>query len=680
MAIRKTNQNFNFKNRDIKYLNKDFRNFKSNLIEYSKTYFPKTFNDFSEASPGTLFIELSSYIGDVLSYYIDDTFKESLLPYAEDRENIINLAQTFGYKPNVTFPAITTLSLYQLVPSIFTTTEGLTSDSDVDSKYFLKIKSGMTVSSATGIRFRVLDSVDFGDEEGREISIYETDINTGEVTFYLVKKQVQAISADIRETTFTIGQFEPFKTLELTDTNIINIVDVRDANGNKYYEVPYLAQEMVFIDFPNTEIRDPELSQFKDTVPFVLKTLRTSRRFVTRINPDNTLQIQFGAGNPDTFDETIIPTLKNVGLGLPNSINKLDESFDPTNFLKTKSYGVSPSNTTITVKYLLGGGVESNVPRGSITNISAIEYDEDLNFFSADDLGLYNTVKNSLAVDNEIPASGGRGGETLNEIRENALANFGSQNRAVTGKDYQVRVLSMPSKYGSISKAYAASDGTLDNNSPQSVLQSPNALQEFTDLVLSFTELEDEVSEEDVKESIQEFLLGKITNVNEKNNPFAVNLYVLGVDRNNHLTNTNIAVKENLKTYLNEYRILTDGINILDGFIINIAVDFEVVVFESFDKNEVIAECIDLLKEYFSIDKWSFNQTINLSEIELLLANADGVSSVSFVNIANKCNGEYSPNSYNVQAATKDKIVYPSLDPSVFEVKFPNRDITGRAR
>lgn len=679
MALTITNRNFKNKGRDIKYLNKDFVSFRENLIEYTKTYFPKTYSDFNEASPGMMFIELASYVGDVLSYYVDDTLKESLMVHAEDIQNVLALSQYLGYKPKVTAPAITTLSVYQLVPSIGTGT-----NNRPDPKYFLRIKEGLrSVSNRNSIIFRTSDVVDFSDGSDREISVYQRDVITGEPTFYLIKKFVPAISADERTATFEFGTYEPFQRIELADTNIIEIYDVRDSNNNKYYEVPYLAQEMVFTDVPNTESNDPDLYQFKSTVPYVLKTIKTPKRFVTKVNADSTISIQFGAGDPTAADEQLIPNLKNVGLGLPNSISRLEESFDPTNFLKTKTYGTSPANTTITVKYLVGGGVNSNIGVGELTRISSIQFEEDLTLFTPAELATYNTVKNSVAIDNESPATGGRSGETVEEIRQNALANFGSQNRAVTAKDYQVRALSMPSKYGGIAKAFATADGTLDNNSPASILASPNNLQEFTDLVMSFVNKpeDEEPDVASVKQEIQKFLIGKTSNVDEKNNPFAINLYLLGYDSNGRLTELNRGVKENLKTYLNEYRILTDGVNIIDGFIINIGINFEIIVFQNYNKSEVLTKCINELKDYFNIENWTFNQTINLSEVELLIANVEGVSSVPMVEIINKCGGgRYTNNSYNITAATKDKIVYPSLDPSVFEVKYPDSDIKGRVR
>jgi hypothetical protein len=678
MSLKSINKNFKNRGKEIKYLNKDFTSYRGNLIEFAKNYFPKTYNDFNETSPGMMFIEMASYIGDTLSYYIDDTLKESLLPYAEDKKNVLALAQFLGYKPKVTSPAVTKISVYQLVPSI-----GTGIYNKPDPKYFLKIKAGLRIKSKTnGISFRTTDIVDFSDENGREITIYQRNVTTGEPTFYLLKKYVDAISATEITQTFTFGNYKAFESIKLSEDNIIEIYDVRDGDGNKWYEVPYLAQEMVFVQEPNTPTNDPDLYQFKSTVPYILKTIKTSRRFATKINSDSTTTIQFGAGDPTASDELLIPNLKNVGLGLPNSINRLEESFDPTNFLKTKTYGTSPSNTVMTVRYLVGGGVNTNVSQGELTQIDGIEYEEDISQYSSDEIAVYNRIKSSVAVDNEIPAIGGRGAETVEEIRQNALANFGSQNRAVTIKDYQVRALSMPSKFGGVAKAYAVADGTLDNNSPSSILASPNALQEFTDLVMGFVNKPDseEPTAATVKNEIQQFLIGKTSNDNEKNNPFAINLYLLGYDSNGHLTNLSRGIKENLKTYFNEYRVLTDGLNINDGFIINIGLEFEIICFENYNKNEIVAKCISDLKEYFNIDNWSFNQTINLSEVELLIANVEGVQSVPSLIVTNKCGGRYSSNSYNIEAATKSKIVYPSLDPSVFEIKFPDTDIKGRAR
>lgn len=657
--------------RDIKYLNKDFASFRDNLIEYAKTYFPQTYSDFNEASPGMMFIEMASYLGDVLSYYTDDNLKESLLLYADDRSNVVDLANYLGYKPKVIAPAIVKLSVYQLVPSRRMLGG---SDYEPDNDYLLRIKEGMLCEASNGTVFRTTELLDFSVDSEREISVFSRNVSQ-EPEFYLVKKFVNAISGNVRTVTKNFGTSPTqFSTIEIGDTNVIEIYDVRDTNGNKWYEVPYLAQEMVYVDYPVSEQTDKDLVQFKDSVSNVLKLIKTSHRFTTKVNADNTTTIVFGGGNSTSSDETLIPNFKNVGLGLNSSISKLGSSFDPANFLKTSTYGQAPTGN-MTVSYLVGGGVDSNVSVGTITKIQSIGFDEDVTSFE-NDLNIYQRVKASVAVDNEFPATGGRGPETIEEIRENALANFGSQNRAVTRKDYQVRALSLPAKYGGIAKAYCAPDGELDNNSPSSILNNPDSLEEFTGLVQSLKDRN--LTEQEMKDEVSKFLTGKKNNSNEKNNPFAINLYVLGYDSNKNVSPLNKAVKENLKTYLNEYRMLTDGVNLLDGFVINIGVDFEIRVYGGYNKREVLTKCITQLQTYFNIDNWTFNMPINISEVELLISGVEGVSSVPKCEIVNKCLGSYSKNSYNIEAATKGKMVYPSLDPSVFEVKFPNQDIKGR--
>ena len=669
MALNQTTKKSN-SGRDIKYLNKDFSQFRDNLIDYAKTYFPQTYSDFNEASPGMMFIEMASYLGDVLSYYTDDSLKESLMLYSEDKQNVVALAEYLGYKPRVTGASIVKLAVYQTVPSI-----GVGEDVRPDLEYCLRIKEGMVVvANSSGTRFRTTELLDFSVEDDREISIYQS--NDGMPTTYLLKKYINAQSAELKTIVYDFGSSpKQFSKIDIGDNNVIDIYDVRDSNGNKWYEVPYLAQEMVYVDYANSEQNDKDLAQFKESVPNVLKVLKTSRRFTTKINPNNTTTLVFGAGNSADDDSILVPTFKNVGLGLNSSIDKMGASFDPSNFLKTKSYGQAPKGS-FTVSYLTGGGVKSNCGVGELNNIETISFDDDGTSFLPAELRVYLASKSSVACDNEEPGTGGRGADTIEEIRENSLANFGSQNRAVTRKDYQVRALSLPAKYGGIAKAYCAPDGELDNNSPASILSNPNSLEEFTGLVQSLGG--SEKTDDDIKSEVTKFLGGKKGNANEKNNPFAINLYILGYDSNKKMSTLNQAVKENLKTYISEYRMLTDGVNLIDGYVINIGCDFEIRVYGGYNKREVLVKVQQSLAKYFNIDNWTFNMAINVSEIELLIAGVEGVQSVPKCEIVNKCLGSYSSHSYNISDATKGKMVYPSLDPSIFEVKYPNKDLKGR--
>ena len=671
MAIKSTDKNFG-SNRNINYIGKDFSALKRNIIEYAKTYFPNTYTDFNEASPGMVFIEQAAAIGDVLAFYQDTQLKESMLSHASERKNVVSLAQTMGYKPKISTPAVTKLTVYQLVPSI-----GTGVDNKPDESYCLRIKDGMEVTSTTNsnIIFRTTDVVDFALEDDREVDVHDRNPVTGEPTFYLLTKKVNAISATQREQSFSFASYTEYPSITLSDTNIISIVSVTSSDNIKWYEVPYLAQESIFIESANTEYNGGDLNYQTTNIPYIIEVQKVPYRFCTKVNSDNNLDLQFGSGDSNQADDRVLPNTKNVGLGLANSVNRLNQGIDPSNFLKTNTFGIVPTNTTLTVKYLTGGGVESNVNSNDLSRITKIEFEEDL--LSINNSQLYTIMKESIVVNNDEPAVGGRGAETIEEIRQNALATFGSQNRAVTSEDYVVRSLSMPERYGSVAKVYVSPDGEIDNNSPASILASPKNITEFVNVV---EQLKDK-SKSEIQKELVKYLSQKKTSISEVNNPFAINMYVLGYDRNKNLTQINQAVKQNLKTYLSEYRMLTDAVNIIDGFIVNIGVDFEIICYSNFNKREVIANCLTELQTYFNIDNWTFNKPINISELELILANVEGVLSVPSVRIYNLCGGDgnYSTNRYNIEQAIRGKIVYPSIDPCIFEIKYPNKDIKGRA-
>ena len=671
MAIKSTDKNFG-SNRNINYIGKDFSALKRNIIEYAKTYFPNTYTDFNEASPGMVFIEQAAAIGDVLAFYQDTQLKESMLSHASERKNVVSLAQTMGYKPKISTPAVTKLTVYQLVPSI-----GTGVDNKPDESYCLRIKDGMEVTSTTNsnIIFRTTDVVDFALEDDREVDVHDRNSVTGEPTFYLLTKKVNAISATQREQSFSFASYTEYPSITLSDTNIISIVSVTSSDNIKWYEVPYLAQESIFIESANTEYNGGDLNYQTTNIPYIIEVQKVPYRFCTKVNSDNNLDLQFGSGDSNQADDRVLPNTKNVGLGLANSVNRLNQGIDPSNFLKTNTFGIVPTNTTLTVKYLTGGGVESNVNSNDLSRITKIEFEEDL--LSINNSQLYTIMKESIVVNNDEPAVGGRGAETIEEIRQNALATFGSQNRAVTSEDYVVRSLSMPERYGSVAKVYVSPDGEIDNNSPASILASPKNITEFVNVV---EQLKDK-SKSEIQKELVKYLSQKKTSISEVNNPFAINMYVLGYDRNKNLTQINQAVKQNLKTYLSEYRMLTDAVNIIDGFIVNIGVDFEIICYSNFNKREVIANCLTELQTYFNIDNWTFNKPINISELELILANVEGVLSVPSVRIYNLCGGDgnYSTNRYNIEQAIRGKIVYPSIDPCIFEIKYPNKDIKGRA-
>jgi hypothetical protein len=622
-----TPKSFQPSKKDVKYLNKDFSQLRQSLIDFSKVYYPNTYKDFSEASTGMMFIEMAAYVGDVMSYYIDYQFKESMLVNSEERQNIIDSARSLGYKTKVTTPSITKLDVYQLVPSKTDQTGSIIPD----LSYAQIIKPGMAATSTNGSSFITNLPVDFTVDtknDPLEISVYQRN-SAGQPDFYVLKKSVDASAGRVLTKTVTVGDPVPFYRVEFSETNVLGIVDIFDSDGNRWYETDYLAQDLVPIDYENIFRNDMVMSKYRDTAPMLMKFLRTSKRFVMGTNSDDTTFLEFGAGTNLQDDELIIPNVNTVS---NQSIFRTENvSYDPANFLSSKSFGQAPANTVLTIRYLVGGGIESNVNANTITNITSIEYFGDITELPGLEANLTETIRRSIKVNNPVPAVGGLGSESNDVIRNNALANYASQNRAVTQQDYVVRSYSMPSKYGSVAKAYAVADQSVDTT---------------------------------------------VTGYN----PFAVNLYILCYNTQKKLINSTPAIQENLKTYLNQYRLLTDAINILDGYIINIGVEFGIVSYKNYNKRDVLSDCLTLVQEYFNIDNIQFCQPINLSRLELEISRIDGVQSVSYLKINNLTakDGDYSPYEYDITQATKDKVIYPSLDPSVFEVKYPTKDIIGK--
>jgi hypothetical protein len=614
--------------KDIKYINKDFSNFRQSLIEFAKSYFPNTYNDFNETSPGMMFIEMASYVGDVLSYYTDNQLKESLLSYATERSNLLQLAQERGYKPKNTVPATVELEVFQLLPAI---QSGATYYPDWN--YSLSVNQEMIVTGPnSSIQFRTIDPVVYTSSSialagADALSVYQVDNNNNPV-YYLLKKKARAVAGTIQSQTFTFGTPKRYDKIILNETNIIEILDIVDSDNNRWYEVPYLAQDTIFDEVKNDQYSNMDYTKSTGVSPYLLKLKKVSRRFETRVNADNTITLQFGAGVSTSADEELIPNPDLVGSSLYSSI--IDYSIDPSNFLYSKTYGLAPANTTLTIRYTTGGGIESNVQSDTLTGITSVTFDSDGTGLNQ---ALFTRIKNSIAVNNPMPAVGGKSLETIDEIRYNAIANFASQNRAVTVEDYIIRVYSLPQRFGSVAKAY-------------------------------ITQAKD-----------------KVTNGgNVSDNQLALDLYVLGYDNNTNLTPLNSIIKTNLQTYLEQYRMITDAVNIKDAYIVNIGLDFSIIALPGYNSNEVLLRCISKLKEIFDITKWQVNQPIVISKLYSELDNVDGVQTVSNITITNLTGNDigYSNNKYDITKATRNGVIYPSLDPCIFEIKYPNKDIKGR--
>ena len=606
--------------KNISYLNKTFSDFKGTLQQYAKTYFPTTYNDFTESTPGNLFIEMASYVGDVTSFYLDTQTQENFLLYAKEKENLYALSYVMGYRPKASYASTTTIDIYQLVPTIIDLLPGTVFPDTTNYGLIIPANTVIT-SNSTGTKFLTTETIDFTNTSSAEITYVDP--------YFLVKKTVPVISAEIKSTVVNFTGNQKFATANITDTNILQVLNITGSDGNIFYEVPYLAQSTIF-----TKIANP--SYPTDPTPYLLQLQKVPRRFVSRILSDNTLQLEFGAGlSQDKSDSQIIPTPDTIQLGLVPGISLLTNNYNEAAVMFTQEYGLVPSGS-LNINYLVGGGITSNVPTNDLTiiDISGIYFKNG----TPPVPGVVTVVQNSVVSNNPFPSTGGRNGDTVDEIRQNALYAYSTQLRAVTKDDYIVRALSMPPSYGTVSKAYIT--------------------QEFTRTV----------SQQTVAHT-------------QPGNPLSLDLYVLSFNSNKQLSQASNILKQNLVTYINEYRMVTDAINIRDAFYINIGLNFDIAILSGFSNKEVLTNCISTLQDYFNIDKWQINQPIILSDIMSKLLQLRGVQSVVKLEIVNKQDPTgvtYSQYGYDIAGATRNGNVYPSMDPAIFEIRYPNTDIQGR--
>lgn len=596
--------------RDIKYINREFGDLREQLVEFAKNYFPDAYNDFSPTSPGMMFIEMAAYVGDILSFYQDNQLQETFLQHAKNPANLYSLAYMMGYRPRVTSVSEVELTVSQRVQA-----RGSEYKPDFDQALTVRENSIISAQIGDNPTFLTRTPVDFNfssSYDPTDIRIHSLD--SGNPAEYILTKKVRAFSGNIKTTTQTYEAAEKFATFEIDDADIIGILDVTDSDGKVWTEVPFLGQDTVFNDQTNTNTDS-------SIVPNKLKLKRVPRRFVTRFLSNGKLQVQFGSGITGQPDEEIVPNPTNIrNSSTFLNTNEYFKAYDPSNFLFTQTYGLAPSNTTLTIRYLTGGGVGANVPANTINQIDTVST-------SATD----DTFAATLTFNNEEPAAGGKDGDSTDELRQNSLRSFAEQQRTVTLQDYSVRALSLPATYGTIAKVFTTQDSSIGNDSG---------------------------------------VLGT--------NPLAVGLYVLAYDNEKKVITASRTLKENLQTYLSQFMPVTDAVDIKDAFVINIGLKYEIIALPNAAARDVILNCNNALIDYFNIDKWSINEPINLSSLYTLLDKQKGVQTVKNIKVVNKTGGKYSLNAYDVNGATKDNIVYPSYDPCIFEVKYPNDDIEGR--
>lgn len=632
-------------NNMVDYLNKDFVSLRNALIDYSKTYYPETYKDFNETSPGMMLMEMSAYVGDVLNFYVDRQFREMLLPLAQEKSNIIQLAKAFGYKTTATKPALVDLTFSQTINAITTDPNNIHPDFGSLSSATEVVPKGTIVKSSIddSIIFETLTEIDFTSSSSYdEPPIPSTFDGDGLIATYKLNRTVKAIGGETKTLNRSVDAPSKFYKVEFPEVNVLDIVSCIDNANNKWYEVEYLTQDKIPLETHYTS--DPERASaytandgstiMDAAVPYSLKYISTQKRFITEFDPETDLtSIVFGngllrSGTSGSLKESVVG-LEQVGLSVPGETESLSSGVDLRSGDSYGTLGEAPSNTVLTIKYRVGGGIKTNVNAGELSVVS----------------------DTNISVLNLLPARGGSDIESEDEIKTRALANFASQNRCVTKDDYFARIMNMPARFGSIAKAYVDRTQIDANNAEVGV----------------------------------------------------VRIYILGYNNNKHISTAPELTKQNIKNYLAEYKMITDDIVIRDGYWINFGVLFDVTSHPHTDRGDLKIRVIQTIKDFFNIDKMQFKQSIALGELRYELLGLEGLRTINSLsvtqheppegtdgpkfnpalynfdtsgNITGNKPGYGYPYSLSGEALIKDTIL-PSVDPAVFELRDPDNNIKG---
>ena len=592
--------------KDINYISKDFDGIKADLIAYVKRYFPNEFQDFNDASGGMAILDLMAYVGDILSYNIDKQVNETFINRAIETKNIINLAQAYGYKPRKTTPSIVNLSLTSVVAT----------STSADQLTLVQKGSKVFTNLNPVVSFEILEDVDFSDARRRT---YKEDGVNSTITV----SGVSAVAGSLKKFQYAVNDPVKFLKIKLPDKNVTEIVSVTATDGAEYFEVDSLAVDTIFTGDVNTD------SSTTASAEYIMRLKKIPKRFVQELDAEGNTVIRFGTGVlTEDADEDMIPNPEDYVLpptlrGSPSGFTAA--AIDSTNFLKTKTLGVAPSNTILTIDYrVAGGGVGTNVGPSTIQNWAdkRVLFKTNLPNTNA---GLAVTTENNITVSNPEQASGGEAGESPASIRINAVNNVNSQMRAVTLQDYQARVMAMPPQFGTVFRSYAV----------------------------------------------------------KNDGGYGACIYAVCRNANLNLINTPGVVLNNISTYLNRFKSFSDTIEIKNGNIANIGIDFSVVIDPSANAPQSLMAAILELKRRFAVNRTNFNDNIATSDVMASIQAIDGINAIESFKIVNKTAADnegsrtYSGFNFDINANTFSGIIsFPQN--VVWEMKYPNFDIVAR--
>lgn len=591
----------------IKYTSRDFNTIKQDLVDYAKRYYPNTFKDFSEAGFGSLMLDTVSYVGDILSFYLDYSVNETFIDTAVEYDNVLKLGRQMGFKFKGTPISQGQASFYIVVPAN-------SAGNAPESSYIPTLKKGSQFSSANGVTFTLNEDVSFADPSN-EVVVATANSTTGVPTGYAIKASGQVISGELLRETVTVGEYQKFRTIELDAVNVSEIVSITDSEGNEYYEVDYLSQDVVYKSVSNRGAN-------KNKTTAVLRPFIVPRRFTAeRIRDRMVIQFGYGSDRTERTDPLVDPS--KVVLQVHGKDYFTDASFDPSNLIETDKFGIVPADTTLTIIYRANNLPDVNVSANALINVDApdIEFDDPTSL----SLDSIQDVVSSLEVSNEEPITGDNSLPTVTELKQRIYNVYASQNRAVTALDYKSLCYSMPPRFGSIKRV--------------NVIKDPGSYRRN------------------------------------------LNAYVISEDENGNLIQANTTIKNNLKQWLNQGRMINDTVDILDAKIINLGIDIEMVTAMNANSFDVLDNVILEISSFFT-KTYEIGEPLYISDIYNRANKVDGVVDVVSVRVYQKTGAGYS-NDINF-------IVDDNLSPdgryvkipenAILEIKNPDIDIKGSIR
>ena len=593
------------RNVPIKYTSRDFESIRADLVDYAKRYYPNTFKDFTEASFGSLMLDTVSYVGDIMSFYLDYQVNESFLDTSVEYDNVIRIAKQMGYKFRGAPSTTGMVSIYAIVPA---NTTGL----GPDTRYMPILKRNTIISSADA-SFILTEDVRF-DDPNNEIVAARQDSN-GVPTSYAIKAEGQVISGQFGVETVSVGAFERFKKVQINISNVVEIISVFDANGNEYFEVDYLTHDVVYKAIPNRD------ENTRDNAPSIIRPFLATRRFTTEKSA-NSITLQFGYGSEGEFTAPSMAEPSNVVLQRFAKDYVADTAFDPSDLVGTDKLGIGPADTTLTITYRSNNTESANAAVGAVNKIVSP-------LFEFNDPTISSTTEavnviTSLECYNEEPIVGSVRNPDVEEIRTQAMNLFPTQNRAVTSTDYEAITYAMPSHFGAVKRCRVVRD----------------------------------------QDSLKRNL----------------NMYVISEDATGKLIQSNSALKDNLKVWLNRYRMINDTVDILNAKIVNIGIEFEVVSSEDVNRFEVLDNATQALINKFNKTMY-IGERFYVTDVFTELNKVRGVVDTVNVKLVNKSGGNYSQSTFNIDKYMSLDGRYLSVpDNVILEIKFPTIDIRGTVK